>query len=327
MRDKWCVSGFKRCCVRTSCVRFHAAVWLSVFAAFTGVSIAAEPPPAKDSQHYPDSFYCETDYEISDSDEEAEQEAAADADEPDLSLDLDDTFQDPCDIDPNDLIPPLFGPWQQHYQVWSGIEATGNAVSTYAGITAAPFGSIKKDGLRLRFSSGIARYTYKTDAMIFGRLEKQWIMGDATFGDLLLGYQKQIGPATLKAFIGASFSDHILEPGDSKNPVSGQSYGAKSSLEVWFNHSDRIWSAANLNYTTAHHAFTGQVKLGYTINKRFALGLFAGAYGNAEFTGGRGGGLVRFTWISTEIALSGGLSGDIAKPSNPFVSLNVSGKF
>ena len=44
----------------------------------------------------------------------------------------------------------------------------------------------------------------------------------------------------------------------------------------------------------------------------------SGAFGNAASDSGRGGGFARYEWLGGEMSVSGGISGDIERPRNPY---------
>ena len=188
------------------------------------------------------------------------------------------------------------------------------------------------------------------------------ISGESAFGDLLAGYQVRIGAMTMKAFAGIAFSEHHLSPSDRGNRVSGEEIGFKAILEGWFNLSDRSWASMDLAYSTAHGEFSSRARLGYKLTTPLSIGPELGAFGNEEFRGGRGGLFIRYAWGNKswardiwdgdvlvsdgqddyilavqaqkqgvwgkgEVSLSGGISGDIEKPTNPYVMVNVSQQF
>lgn len=212
-------------------------------------------------------------------------------------------------------------------EVWSGLDATSNAVSAFAGATYAPDGSLSSDGFRIRAVAGLGRYQYSAFLTGPSGLRRRNVIGDSEFADVLLGYQVQTGLLTIKTFAGLSYSEHTLAPRDPANQVVGSEFGAKLALETWLNIGNLTWSSADLSYSTAHGEFSSRLRFGYRLTENLSIGPEAGAFGNKEFTGGRGGGFVRYEWSTGELSLSGGVSGDIAEPSNPYGLLNVTHKF
>lgn len=209
------------------------------------------------------------------------------------------------------LPPPFFSGVAE---AWTGIDATRNAWSSYAGLNWAPFGKLVDPGWRIRLAGGYGEYRYAgTVAGV-----DQSIYGTATFADLLVGYQMAFGDLTLKAFAGATFDGHGLQPFDDSNPVNGAATGAKVVLESWFNLAPSLWLQADGAFATAHSSYTTRARLGWRASRDIAIGLEGGAFGNEASQNGRGGAFVRYEWLTGEMSVSGGMSGDIAAPRNPY---------
>ena len=109
-------------------------------------------------------------------------------------------------------------------ETWTGAEATRHSWSTYTGVNWSPFGKLGEDGVRLRLSGGYGEYRYA--ARVDG--VTQSIYGTAAFADLLVGYQMAFGGLTLKAFAGATFDGHLLDPFDETNKTEGTATGVKA---------------------------------------------------------------------------------------------------
>lgn len=209
------------------------------------------------------------------------------------------------------------------YEVWVGAEAAERAWSIYSGLTWAPLGSIGADGLRFRASGGSGAYRYEGS---IGGLPTS-IYGTPAFADLLVGYQMGIGALTLKAFVGASFDAHELEPYDNANALAGYSTGVKAALESWLNVTPDVWAAVDLAATTAHSSYSTRLRLAYRVLKDLSLGVEAGAFGHVEGNFGRVGALVRYDWGGGEISVSGGVTGNLDRPTTPYVATVYLAKF
>ncbi|MFM1816480.1 MAG: hypothetical protein RLZ98_3175 [Pseudomonadota bacterium] len=231
-----------------------------------------------------------------------------------------------CLTTPATAEPPASGA-HPGYELWSGIDTTANATSVYAGFNLAPFTTLNSDGLRLRAVAGGGGYDYTAGVPFLGSPRHSRIHGRSAFVDLLVGYQWTVGPATLKAFAGGTWSEHTLSPFDPANDVFGEKFGVKAILEGWLNVTDRSWASADLSFSTAHGDFSSRLRYGYRLMPKLSVGPEAGGYGNREFTGGRIGAFARYEWTRGEIALSGGISGDIEQPDSPYATLNVVQKF
>jgi hypothetical protein len=212
-------------------------------------------------------------------------------------------------------------------EIWQGAEATEHNWSAYAGATLAPFASLGANGFRIRAVSGAGRYRYRRTTARNGVGVEQTFTGQSIFTDGLVGYHYQIGPWTLKAFLGATYVEQRLHPFDPLNRVTGTEFGIKGMFETWYNFNDRIWAALDLSFATTHKTYQGRLRVGQRIGNGISLGAETGAYGNAEFDGARAGAFIRYEWASGEINLSGGVSGDIAEPVNPYGAITVLQRF
>lgn len=201
-------------------------------------------------------------------------------------------------------------------EVWAGAEVTARSWSAYSGITAALFGPIDADGWRVRAIGGYGAYSYdRYDVTIRGYIG---------FGDLLIGYQHQVGPVTLKAFVGASAESHNLMPLDPDTTVIGADYGAKFALESWWEMAPQAWTSLDLSWTTVHGGvYAARARAGYRIRPELSLGLEAAGNGNAEYDGGRGGAFLRYTWATGEISASAGASVDRSGERGGYGTLNA----
>ena len=170
---------------------------------------------------------------------------------------------------------------------------------------------------------GYGQYRYST--AIDGKHVK--VYGTSTFADLLAGYQMGLGALTLKAYAGATFDGHWLDPFDAGNAVNGRAAGAKGVIEAWLNLSAAAWAQLDAAYGTAHSTYFSRLRVGYRVTQGLSLGVEGGAFGNAASDSGRGGGFARYEWMGGEVSVSGGVSGDIEKPRNPYATVTYLTKF
>ena len=132
-------------------------------------------------------------------------------------------------------------------QAWTGADVRSNGWLTYAGATVAPYSDIYSDGLRLRATTGYGGYGWQGKPDPDHPLTAQ-PKGKATtdYADLLLGYYQQLGPATVKGFIGVAMIEHhlgtiscrdnICDPETVRSElVHGSDWGPKASFEIWLN--------------------------------------------------------------------------------------------
>ncbi len=200
------------------------------------------------------------------------------------------------------------------FEVWFGGQGYQGDWSAYTGATAAPFGSIQQDGLRVRVVGG-----YGADGLPAVSLTS------ASFGDVLLGYHSQAGPLTVKAFAGLSAIERYTPAGPA--PFS---WGAKVQLETWLNLGDRAWSALDLAWGSADRDYGGRLRLGWRLLPELSIGIDGSVVGNADCDIVRTALFVRYETASGELSVSGGAANDglidgrraVTDPSAPFAMLS-----
>jgi len=208
-------------------------------------------------------------------------------------------------------------------ELWAGTDVTAHAWSVFAGSTYAPFGSIREDGWRLRVTTAYGRYHYNGYERIGSRLTAKTIQGEVSFTDVLAGYQLKLGALTLKAFAGGAFDLHRIDTLDTSYEAAGGARGARAALESWLDLGSMGYAQLDGSFTSAHNTYASRLRLGYRLLPELSAGLEAGALGNVEHGSGRGGGFLRYEWAWGEASAAGGVSGDIARPTNPYATLNV----
>jgi cellulose biosynthesis protein BcsS len=185
------------------------------------------------------------------------------------------------------------------FETWSGAQVFPHIWSVYGGITWAPFGSVREDGLRVRGVSGYGSYG----------------AGSAAFGDILLGYHKQLGTVTIKVFGGFTTVSYAPDLGQEPWPaLYGTEYGAKGVLEGWWTISDQAWASLDLSFGSTHMDYGSRVRLGWRLWPELSAGLEGGAGGTAqpdlEHDTSRLGAFLRYEWASGEVSVSGGWAAD-----------------
>lgn len=224
------------------------------------------------------------------------------------------------------------GPTSAHFELWAGAQAFRHAWSLYSGVTAAPFSSIEQDGMRVRFVGGYGAYSYSGRRAAGVGSETVHFNGASSFSDLLIGYHKQLGPLTLKAFAGLAAAEHDVTPGDPETAIRGSGVGGKLALESWWTLSDRAWSSIDVSWASLYDSYAARVRLGWRFLPALSAGLETGATGNQECDIARAGAFLRYEWASGELSASGGLSNDtllqgsgsrgLTQSSVPFATLS-----
>ncbi|MGI9407182.1 MAG: cellulose biosynthesis protein BcsS [Hyphomicrobiaceae bacterium] len=206
------------------------------------------------------------------------------------------------------------------WDTWSGYFATPETSFGYAGLTYALNGDKNEDGWRIRLQGGGGTYGYtstRTDGLNEFNVD---FLGRGTIGEALLGYQMRFGEITGKLFLGAAYQNHIVNPFDADNPVVGEVWGGKLTVEGWMNIGEASFASLDASYATPFQSYSGQVRYGQSIWDRLWIGGELGGYGNEELNAGKLGGFLRWQTGWGTFWLAGGVSGDYDDPSTPYGS-------
>lgn len=185
-----------------------------------------------------------------------------------------------------------------HWEVWSGGQAIHDTWSIYSGTSWAPFAGIQQDGVRLR---GVVGYGDHRG-------------GEVAFGDLLVGYQKHMGPFTLELLGGVGVAEQRSADG-SRSRLAG-----KGVMEVWWTVTEQAWASADLMFALApiDHVdgvdYGSRLRLGWRLWPELSVGLEGGSGGlllrALVPATSRAGGFLRYEWATGEASLSGGVAID-----------------
>jgi Cellulose biosynthesis protein BcsS len=229
----------------------------------------------------------------------------------------------------------------RHYEVWAGADAAEDVWLLYSGATLAPFGDIHQDGLRLRFAGGYGQYRYQSFDVQSRTLSP--FDADVSFADALIGYLWRLDPLILKLFVGASFSDHQIQPFDYNNKVQGPEFGVKAVAELWFNLGETGYASLDVAWSEAHETRSARARLGYRLNPVLSFGPEIGLnidrqgdykiyqedlYYRAEpIDYGRLGLFARYEWYGGELGVSAGLLGDFREETTAYGTINWISQF
>jgi Cellulose biosynthesis protein BcsS len=229
------------------------------------------------------------------------------------------------------------GPRGFRFEASAGAQTFVDAWALYTGVTAAPFGSLDRDGVRVRAVGGYGAYRYSGPraAGVGSRIVA--FRGEAAFADLLAGYQAQLGALTLKGFAGVATSEHRMSPDDPETAVRGGGVGARIALETWWTIGERAWTSLDVSWATVHDSYAGRGRVGWRLLPALSAGLEAGAAGNIECDVARVGGFLRYEWAAGEISASAGWSNDklldgrdgpgLGETSTPYATVSWLTKF
>ena len=195
-------------------------------------------------------------------------------------------------------------------ELFTGLEATDNAISGYLGAGYAFGKGLYESGWRLRVVGSLGAYDYQGTLFGHGSDLATTFDGESTFGAALLGYQFRADTLFLKFFSGIEGENQDISPRDPENSVQGSAVGARFVAESWYEFSPLWFASLDAAYGTAFQQYWSRARLGYRVRPRLALGIEGGALGNEEYDAGRGGGFAKFNVRMMEITLSGGFSGN-----------------
>lgn len=196
------------------------------------------------------------------------------------------------------------------FEFWSGAQAYDHVWSLYSGTTVALFGAVQDDGVRLRLVAGYGADRYSGPRAVGAGSQIVKFEGTGSFADVLVGYHRQLGALTVKAFAGVTAADRQIRPNDPEAVIHGAGLGGKAALETWWNLGDRAWTSLDLSWGSLHRSYAARARLGWRFTPALSAGLEAGAAGNVECDIVRIGGFVRYELASGEISVSGGASDD-----------------
>ena len=199
---------------------------------------------------------------------------------------------------------------QPKAEIFSGLEASNNAVSGYLGGGYALGKGLYEPGWRVRAVAAFGRYDYRGAPFDRGADLATTFDGEASYGAALLGYQFRAQALFLKIFAGVEAEDQSITPRDPDNSVQGSAVGMKVLAESWLDLSPSWFGSLDASYGTAFQEYWSRARIGYRVGPRVALGLEGGALGNEEYDAGRGGGFVRLNIRALEMTVSGGFTGN-----------------
>jgi Cellulose biosynthesis protein BcsS len=117
-----------------------------------------------------------------------------------------------------------------HAEIFTGLDASNNAVSGYLGAGYAFGKGLYAPGWRVRAIGSLGSYDYRDT--LFGAVADLGTTfdGDASYGAALLGYQFRADTLIIKLFAGVEAEDQRISPRDPDNAVQG----ALSASSLWW---------------------------------------------------------------------------------------------
>jgi len=116
-------------------------------------------------------------------------------------------------------------PGEPHAEIFTGLEASNNAISGYLGGGYAFGKGLYEPGWRIRAVGG--RYDYQGTLFGSGADLATTFDGEGSYGAALLGYQFRQHALIVKLFAGIEAEDQRITPRDPDNSVQGRAVGLK----------------------------------------------------------------------------------------------------
>jgi hypothetical protein len=198
---------------------------------------------------------------------------------------------------------PASPPWRE---TWGGADVMDHAWSVYLGQSFSLSDGIQSDGWRLRAVSGYGQHRYVVDRWDGAAIVPVRHTGVTSFADILIGYQKGLGPLTIKALAGLHLDSHSVSPADPDLDLAGSVVGAKLVLESWINITDAGWASLDLSWTTGRDTGSARLRSGWRVLPHLSIGIEGHAHGDIALQALRAGAFLRYEWATGEASISGG---------------------
>lgn len=226
---------------------------------------------------------------------------------------------------------------RHRYETSTGVGALKDGWSVYGSLTAALFAdSIQADGWRIRASTGFGRYGYarRYDDPSVSRHLWQSYESQASFADLMIGYQQQLGSWTIKAYAGVTGEGLDESPNDQGLPGTaradinfGWRIGFKGALETWWRLGNWGFVQTDVSWGQPARLYNGRMRLGYRVTPKWSTGGELGAFGAGADGRGRLGAFLRYEWDAGEASVSAGGEGTEDELASAYGTFNVLFRF
>ena len=155
-----------------------------------------------------------------------------------------------------------------HSEIFTGLEASNNAISGYLGAGYAFGKGLYERGWRVRAVGALGRYDYRGTLFGAGADLGKTFDGEASYGAALIGYQFRTQALFLKLFAGVEAEDQSIKR-DSENSVQGGAVGLKLAAESWLDLSPLWFLSVDASYGTAFQQYWSLARAGYRLSPRF----------------------------------------------------------
>jgi hypothetical protein len=207
------------------------------------------------------------------------------------------------------------------FETYAGVDYDGRAASLTNTFVWSFLGPLDQPGVRIKLD-GFADIYGNTNASVFS---SSFLAANLKgLGDVMAGYQFQLGPVWIKLYGGAAFEAQTKVFWEVSQIAQSQTWGGAAAAEGYWRASDRIWASAAISWLQPESSASFYARAAYEIYKDGDLKVSAGAetgyeLGNADmFKEGRelaqyndyvrGGALLNLRYGVNDLTLSGGLS-------------------
>lgn len=168
------------------------------------------------------------------------------------------------------------------------------------GATAAPSGSLDRDGIRVHLDATAGEYSYRTG-------DGTRVRGRQAEAAAMVGYEWGWSDASLAGFVGLNLRNNTLSIIDANNPVVGTALGLKTALSFYARPSAGTMVSAFGTYTTAHGGYYVRGRAGLALAEDVFVGPEATLLGDDYFNQWRvGGHLSGLSFGPTQVSLAAG---------------------
>ncbi len=243
-------------------------------------------------------------------------------------------------------------------ELFTGGEATDQAVSGYAGIIYSLRGPLTQPGWLVRFYASSGRYSYGATQSypdLNGFAAEAFRIdyaAETLSAEAMIGYRFAYRNIWLKLYGGVHVEDHRVLPvsaspvragidptdfalpsSDPENPARGTAFGAKVIAESWMRLGGKSWVSADVSFSTANLGYSAFSRLGVEVPRimesfnGLVIGPELGVNGRENGTIVKSGVFATLPWRGHHLTLSGGLSGNYEEASGVYGSLGMFRKF
>jgi hypothetical protein len=136
----------------------------------------------------------------------------------------------------------------------------------HGGAVWSPAG-IDRDGFALKVMTGGGEYRYRSGAL--GNAE---VTGRVIAATILPGWRFRRDSLIVTVFAGLDYQDHRLSPDDPSAGLRGSYFGARTTIEAWYEPTTATMIAADATVSTIGPSYSARAAFGWKLFERFYVG-------------------------------------------------------